>query len=82
MFSDAKYVPKFSIMEVATHVVQEKSLVSWDTVLDVLVPGRWWLLNSLNYVTCNKIASLVCNSFICESKTAHRVHETKANDIY
>ena len=40
MFSDAKYVPKFSIMEVATHVVQEKSLVSWDTVLDVLVPGR------------------------------------------
>jgi len=38
MFSDAEYVPKFSTMEVATNLVQDKSLVSWDTVLNVHMP--------------------------------------------
>jgi hypothetical protein len=81
MFSDAEYVPKFSTVEVATHLVQDKSLVSWGTDLNVHMPWQWRLSNSLNCITCNKIASLVCNSCICEWQTANHMHETKANDI-
>jgi hypothetical protein len=38
MFSDAEYVPKFFTMEVDAHLVQDKSLLSWDTVLNVRMP--------------------------------------------
>ena len=72
MFSDAEYIPEFSTMEVASHLVQDKSLVSWDMVLKVRMPWRWWLSNSLNCITCNKIASLICNSCICEWQTTNQ----------